>query len=99
MKLLRRVWAWYQRRFRGYVAAPKIDGGGSGTAWQEHVSGTIKVDCRCGATVWFEPGDYFVRERDPETKKVLSARYCKICKECGLGHWWDATPETEERNG
>ena len=77
---------WYKRRFRGEVQA---DGGG--TRWIEHTLPTFR--CACSELLSFEPGHYFVRERD-EHGNVISARYVRTCA-CGIGHWLDASPKVK----
>jgi len=100
--MIRRLMAWYRRRFRGYVA-PR----GEGTAWQEHRRGVVYFKCRCGESLYFATPDLFVREREHRDDcalswlagmkdcycPIVSARYCKICPRCNLGHWKDGTPK------
>lgn len=61
---LRKLRAWYQRRFRGYVAA-RTGVGGRGTARQEHKRESNVFLCLCGKT-WIEFTDVelFVRQRE-----------------------------------
>ena len=96
---------WYQRRFRGFVAAPARS---HGTSWQQWPRDRATVLCRCGFTVHFSQDDYVIREQEHDEDcelqyemqpvkrcacPVLDARYVKICPQCGLGHWTDATPK------
>ena len=55
--------AWWLRRFRGFVAAPKLHGG-RGTSWQEHKRYDIGFTCRCGQVLAFMTSDLVVRDRD-----------------------------------
>lgn len=106
-RAFQRLKAYYLRRFRGYVAAPRI-AGSRGTAWQEHfpkevfpgITGSAGqtretvlfwLFCFCGRRLDFTSQDYFVKSRDLETQKVLEARYSKVCPNCGLGHWMNAS--------
>jgi hypothetical protein len=71
-RFFQRVRRWYQRRFRGYVAAPSV-GGSRGTAWQEHRRRDLFIGspdangfflfCQCGARVDFTQENYFVRAK------------------------------------
>jgi hypothetical protein len=101
---------WYQRRIRGFVAAPA---GSGGTSWLQHRTGASFIfRCRCGEEHLFGNPDFFVRARDHRgdcvTKPmglgelindcncpITDARYCWKCPKCGLGHWMDATSEIE----
>jgi hypothetical protein len=96
--------AWYQRRFRGFVAAP-AQHGGRGTSWQEHKRHEIGFTCRCGQVLAFKASDLVVRDRDHVEGcdgwddgacdcRITDARHVKICPSCGLGHWNDATPQS-----
>lgn len=67
---LDKIAAWYRRRFRGYIAAPRI-GGGKGTAWQQHTRQVISFPCRgvgrdgkvCHQVLIFTNADYVIREQ------------------------------------
>lgn len=69
--LLKRIRAWYQRRFRGFVAAP-AQHGGRGTSWQEHkrfeigftCSGTTASGEPCRQVLAFLSSDLVIREQD-----------------------------------
>ena len=119
--------AWYQRRFRGFVAAPKLHGG-RGTSWQEHKRYEIGFTCRCGMALAFMSTDLVIRARnhtddclapseevfgDGKAKAriranmldlelcdcpIVDARHIKICPNCGLGHWNDATPRLADKS-
>lgn len=99
------VRAWWLRRFRGYVAPPRQHGG-RGTAWQEHHRSNLGFQCHCGLSLAFAKTDLVVRDRDhtgdiehgcdfsnSDQCPVLDARYVKICPNCRLGHWKDASPK------
>ena len=103
--------AWWLRRFRGFVAAPKLHGG-RGTSWQEHKRYDIGFTCRCGQVLAFMSSDLVIRDRahreDCELEPnvaysscscpVTDARHVKICPKCGLGHWNDATPRLADKS-
>jgi hypothetical protein len=71
MKLRERIRAWYQRRFRGFVAAP-AQYGGRGTSWQEHKRHEVGFTCHglrpdgspCGQVLAFRSSDLVIREQD-----------------------------------
>ena len=97
--------AWWLRRFRGYVAPPRQHGG-RGTTWQEHRRSDVAFECRCGLSLAFSSSDYVIRSQDhvdgceaaaevtPACAcPVTDARYVKICPNCHLGHWKDASPK------
>lgn len=108
---VQRIRAWYQRRFRGFVAPP-AQHGGRGTSWQEHKRFDIGFTCSgklpngklCGQVLAFLSSDLVVRAKDhlegcdelmcgvPCNCPITDARHVKICANCGLGHWNDATP-------
>jgi hypothetical protein len=92
---------WYQRRFRGYVAAPARSGG---TSWQQHPYGEMGFTCRCGQAQAFTEDHYVIRHQEHAegcqfptvdgkplcSCPITDARYVKICPGCGLGHWRQA---------
>lgn len=55
--------AWWRRRTRGFVAAPKLHGG-RGTSWQEHKRYDVGFTCRCGEVLAFMDSDLVIREQD-----------------------------------
>jgi hypothetical protein len=71
MTLLQKLAAWYRRRFRGYVAAPRGIGG-KGTAWQQHQRSEMAFACcgvtregkRCGLSLVFTAADYVIRQQE-----------------------------------
>ena len=105
MKLLDGIRAWWRRRFRGFVAAPK-SAGGQGTSWQQHRSGDVGFTCACGRVLAFHSSDLVIRSREhvddcPATLSHLHAAFpcgcpitaapkVKISPECRLGHWKQA---------
>lgn len=96
---------WWQRRFRGYVAAPA---GSGGTAWQQWPSWRSTFFCQCGLAGEFTPDTYKILSQDhaegcdgwtgfqpgssPCNCPVTEARYVKICPTCRTGHWKQAKP-------
>lgn len=80
--------SWQEHRFRGALS--------------------MYMMCRCHWVYCFCEKDYFIRHRQHVDNcqalledsgaiacncPITDARYVKICPQCGLGHWMDATPK------
>jgi len=105
-KFWHRLRAWYLRRFRGFVAATVP--GGTSWQEHRRGRDEMFFWCRCGLFMEFYEKDLFVRNRrhtdncpalweDSGAIKcdcpITDARYVKICPDCHLGHWMDASPK------
>lgn len=100
---------WYLRRFRGIVKPPAQYGGQGTTWQQHPRGAPIAFGfaCDCGCVLAFNPiADLVVRSRehvedcrfysDPGFVcdcPITDARYIKICPQCHIGHWRDASPK------